>query len=139
MHFFCALMWWMPLISQVRLSLLSTKRNQPLSYEWVNTMLLNREVSITFEDYFSSRTISLGHSQGVTSRVSPWLWWLIMIGLLRKLSELGFYYQVYADDGVVLIVSPFLGTVCDLMKSACRHLEYWCDKVVLLINPIKTV
>jgi hypothetical protein len=59
--------------------------------------------------------------------------------LIWELNINGYYTVGYADDMVVFINGKFLHSVSEVLQTALRKIQKWCERTNLCINPYKTV
>lgn len=104
---------------------------------WIESMLISREISASLGDTSIVITASKGCPQGGV--LSPLLWSLVVDVLLQNLTQLGYEVIGYADDVVLIIRSKCDATLSSRLQSALNHTSYWCTKEGLSINPSKTV
>ena len=108
----------------------------PTGIRWIKSMLTNRRINATLYDASATILATRGCPQGGV--LSPLLWIMVIHGLLRRLSDKGYYAQGYADDVVIVAMGPFLDTVSDILQGALQLAERWCRSRQLEINPAKT-
>ena len=108
----------------------------PTLCRWIEQMLSRRVVSVEVGETKVRGTISRGCPQGGV--LSPLLWNLVVDNLLCTLNSQNFYTIGYADDITILISGKFEGVVCNLMQTALKLVEKWCNEHALSVNPHKT-
>jgi hypothetical protein len=67
----------------------------------------------------------------------PLLWGLVVDDFLCKRNESGYYTVGYADDIAILIIGKFPQTVSEILQTALRTVQQWCERTKLSINPDK--
>jgi hypothetical protein len=99
-------------------------------------MLESRNISTTLSVETLGVAAARGCSQG---RVLSPLLWSLVVDDLWGLNSNGYYTVGYADDIAILINGKFLHTVPEVLQTALRTVQKWCERTNLSINPNKMV
>ena len=110
---------------------------EPTICRWIISMLKTRVVMASVLEDTMRISTTKGCPQGGV--LSPLLWCLVVDELLVILNERGYYSIGYADDVAIIINGTFPNTVSEILQSALKEVEKWCDRIQLSINPQKTV
>lgn len=103
---------------------------------WISEMLKKRTVQMSLKNTKIQARATRGCPQGGVW--SPLLWCLVIDPLIRKLNEMGFFVQAFADDLVIMVIGKFAGALRDRLQAALKIVEKWCNQVGLRVNPLKT-
>lgn len=89
---------------------------------------------------FCGANVKIGVTRGCSQGgiLSPILWCMVIDSLLCSLNEAGMYTQGYSHDVFTLICRDYERTVGDLMRTAIKLVEEWCEEKGLRVNPVKT-
>lgn len=68
----------------------------------------------------------------------PLLYILVKDSLLKLLNDNGYYAISFADDLTIILIGLFISTLCELMQSAYKLIETWCNLNKKRANPDKT-
>jgi hypothetical protein len=100
-------------------------------------MLESRNIRATL----SGETLGVAAAKGCLQGgvLSPLLWSLVMDDLLWALNNSDYYTVGYADGIAILINGKFPQTVSEVLQTALRTVQQWCERTTLSINPNKTV
>lgn len=90
-------------------------------------MLRSRIVSSYLGLIKISVSVSKGCPQGGILR--PLIYCLVKDSLLTILNSTGYYSQSFADDLVILIIGLFTSTISEVMQSALKLVEGWCNSL----------
>ena len=104
---------------------------------WIKAMLQGRQIQASLYEETVFAVAGGGCPQGGV--LSPLLWCLVLDDLLSKLQRKGFRVQAYADDLVISVQGKVPGVISELMTSALKVVEKWCESTGLSVNPDKTV
>lgn len=116
---------------------LSNKNIDKHSINWILSMLIQRQISVTLGDTTKTVYAAKGCPQGGV--LSPLLWSIVIDELLFNLNTQAYHTIGYADDVVITITGNHPDTICDLMERALSKTLNWCSSKGLAINPRKTV
>lgn len=106
----------------------------PYVKAWIKYMLSHRTIYI--EGGQVKVTATKGIPQGGV--LSLLLWIIIMNSLLKRLSDLGFISNGYADDLNINCIGNYLSTLTERIQAAMKVVEVWCLRVGLRVNPNKS-
>lgn len=112
------------------------RQMENVAVKWIVKMLSGRTVEAAVCGTKSRVIVTRGCPQG--GILSPILWCIVIDSLLVKLNDLGFFTQGYSDDVSTMIRGFSVSTVGDLMRTALKIVETWCQERNLKVNPGKT-
>lgn len=106
------------------------------STSWIYAMLSSRIVSAKLGPVTITVTTTKGCPQGGV--LPPLLYILVKDSLLKALNDAGYFSQSFADDLAVIVIGLYVSTLCELMQSAFRIIENWCNQHEQMVNTNKT-
>jgi hypothetical protein len=97
-------------------------------------VLESRNIITTLSGEIMRASMARGFLQG--GLLSPLPRSLVVDNVLLELHD-NDYYTGYADDTAILINRKFPQTVSEILQTALRIVQQWCDTTKLSINPNK--
>ena len=116
---------------------LNKKCQSVTARRWIMSMITNRNTTVSLHD--TTRNLALGRGFPQGGILSPFLWNIVMDGLLGlPRDKITADIQAFADDIALLARGHNANTLRDITQKSINTIEKWCEESGLTLSTVKT-